>query len=366
MGWNVTTANGEQPKRFRMFRNGGWVFCAAGLLTVLAALQVFWPVITGRRIRSIGNGKDVATYQFNMGTSLIPKSDIVASGIVKDGLRAMVDPPMWTVAQNMAMDKQTGRLVSGDLVIGVAAGDEARAYPLSTLELHEIVNDKLGGRYITVTYNPLCGSCVVFERKDPNIVFGVSGLLYQSNLLMYDRAVATREPHEGSLWSQLQFRAVTGPAAANKQKLTLFPFQLTTWANWKKQHANTVILARDPSLSEQYYPNRYGSYFASDEIKFPVDPMWKDAELARKTRVLAVRVGDQWTVYTLPKLIEAAGKSGRWTTTQGGVALEFAVDGATESAYLVTPSGPPADVAAVPCLLFAWYAQHPDGLRLVR
>jgi hypothetical protein len=359
----VSVAKVEPSKRLLTFRSGGWVICAAALLTLLATLQLFWPMITGRRRPPIGNGRDVSSYGFNLDHSLIRSADIVASGMAKDGLRAMVDPPMWTVAQNDAMDKREGHLVSADVVIGVATGGEARAYPLNTLDLHEIVNDTVGGKHITVTYNPLCGSCVVFERKDTNINFCVSGLLYQSNLLMYDKAMSQSHIHPESLWSQLQFRAVTGPAVEDQESLPLVPFELTTWANWRAQHPNTLILARDPALNQEYNHNRYGNYFASDEIKFPVDPMWDDGQLARKTRVLAVRVADRWTVYTLPKIVAEAGSSGRWTTTQDGVTLDFAVDPDTETATLASP---PADGVAVPCFLFAWYAQHPEGLRLVR
>ena len=112
-------------------------------------------------------------------------------------------------------------LVPGDLVIGLSLHGEARAYPLEILALHEVCNDTLGGEPILVTYQPLCDSAVVFERRVDGHTreFGVSGLLYNSNLLMYDRH--PEQPQDESLWSQLQFRALAGPAAA--QHATLRP-----------------------------------------------------------------------------------------------------------------------------------------------
>ena len=338
----------------------------AAILCVLMLLQLLWPVITGHPIVRVGDGVNVSTYGFDLSTSLVPRDQIVASGISKDGLHAMIDPRMLTMAQQDQLGKAQGRLVSADLVIGVAGGPqpdaEARAYPLATLDLHEIINDTIAGRAIAVTYNPLCASCAVFVRP-ANTVFGFSGLLYQSNLLMYDRAINQTEIRPESLWSQLQFRAITGPAAARGATLALAPFELTTWADWEQRHPNTLILARDPSLGDEYNHNRYGSYFASDEIKFPVDPLWNNANLAKKTRVLAVRINNQWTLYTLPKLIASAGASGRWSTTQSGVPVQFAIGAATHTAYLLAP---PPDAAAIPCFLFAWYAQHPNDLRLIR
>ncbi len=141
------------------------------------------------------------------------------------------------------------------------------------------------------------------------------------------------------------------------------PFELTTWADWKSRHPNTLVLARDPELNQEYNHNRYGNYFSSDEIKFPVNPLWNDGTLAKKTRVLAVRVQDQWTVYTLPKLIRSADASGHWSTTQSGITINFAIDPSTETARLLSP---PPDTIAIPCFLFAWYAQHPDNLKLIR
>ena len=103
-----------------------------------------------------------------------------------------------------------------------------RAYPLRVLVWHEVVNDTVSGLPILVTYNPLSEGIAVFDRRvaGRTLSFGVSGLLYQSNLLMYDRD-GTRGAE--SLWSQLQARAVSGPAAGAGQTLELVPFALARW-----------------------------------------------------------------------------------------------------------------------------------------
>ena len=345
------------------FKSGGWVIVLSAILMALILLQMFWPALTGHQVRHIGDGVNVSSYGFDLRPLLVPRDAIVASGMPRDGLHVLTNPPMQSVAENSAIDKLHGHLVSKDLVVGVAAGTgasaEARAYPLRNLEIHEIVNDTLAGRPLVVTYNPLCASIAVFERPSANTEFGFSGLLYQSNLLMYDRPQGTQDSREPSLWSQLQFRAIAGPAAATGQSLTLVPFELTTWADWKQRHPNTLILTRDAAVGQGY---SYGNYFATDEIKFPVDPLWTGQGLARKTRCLAVRAADGWALYILPNLTEKAGAAGHWSTMQSGVPLEFAVDPGTQTARVLAPPGTPA----IPCFLFAWYAQHPKDPVLAR
>jgi hypothetical protein len=87
---------------------------------------------------------------------------------------------------------------------------------------HEAANDVVGGTPIAVTYCPLCNSPLVFDRRvaGRTLEFGVSGLLYESNVLLYDRAASGGAE---SLWNQIQMRAVTGPAARAGQSLRLLP-----------------------------------------------------------------------------------------------------------------------------------------------
>lgn len=132
----------------------------------------------------------------------------------------------------------TPRLDPDERVIGVERAGEARAYPVAVLDWHEIVNDRLGGPLL-VTYCPLCGSAVVAHRVaggEPT-TFGVSGLLLDSNLVLYDEA--TR-----SLWSQLRAQAIRGPLTG--ERLSLLPSTLTTWAAWQEAHPDTRVLLPPP------------------------------------------------------------------------------------------------------------------------
>ena len=82
-----------------------------------------------------------------------------------------------------------GWLQPRDPVLVVDLDGDARAYPLAILTYHEIVNDVVADQPLVVTYCPCatpgwCSSAVDGEVLD----FGTSGRLWNSNLVMYDRA----------------------------------------------------------------------------------------------------------------------------------------------------------------------------------
>ena len=207
----------------------------------------------------------------------------------RDTIPAIVDPAFardWsgleiTVASAPLRESVEPRLSPESPVIGVerealastergespaASDDRARAYPLSVLDWHEAVNDRLGGPLL-VTYCPLCGSGVVAERRVDGVVtsFGVSGLLWRGNLVLYDRAT-------GSLWSQLLGQAIRGPRTG--ERLRLLPSRLTTWGEWREGHPDTEVLLppprsdtlRGPDATFDYTIDPYLSYDTSAEI----------------------------------------------------------------------------------------------------
>jgi hypothetical protein len=124
-----------------------------------------------------------------------------------------------------------------DLVLGVAMGGEARAYPIRILNWHEIVNDVVGGLPIAATYCPLCATGMVYDRRVEGqvLTFRVSGKLYRNDLVMVDTET-------GSLWPQILGRAATGPLRG--ADLALIPSWTTTLGAWREAHPDTLVLAR--------------------------------------------------------------------------------------------------------------------------
>ncbi|GAF92675.1 unnamed protein product, partial [marine sediment metagenome] len=119
---------------------------------------------------------------FDLSNSVLPRKLIRRGGPSRDGIPALVDPPVVNASQ-------VGYLRPFDRVAGVVVEGVARAYPLRILNYHEVVNDRVGRTSLAVTYCPLCDSVVVFDRRTDRgeLQFGVSGLLYNSNVLLYDR-----------------------------------------------------------------------------------------------------------------------------------------------------------------------------------
>ncbi|MGB9956700.1 DUF3179 domain-containing (seleno)protein [Haloferax prahovense] len=192
------------------------------------------------------------------------------------GIEAVLEPavgPSWegqTVAEKYRLGNEVGRGLSDDaFVIGVERGGSARAYPLSILWWHEVVNDSLGGEPVLVTYCPICQSGMVAARRvsGSDAVFRVSGHLWQppavygfagvqegrvfgasatsgdaevrnaGNLVLYDDAT-------GSYWSQLLATAICGPQSG--EWLTILPSSVATWAEWRADHPDTDVLLPPP------------------------------------------------------------------------------------------------------------------------
>ncbi|MBF2017275.1 MAG: DUF3179 domain-containing protein [Rivularia sp. T60_A2020_040] len=178
-------------------------------------------------------------------------TELLDGGPPKDGIPSLDNPRFDTA--------KTTPFKEDELVIGVVINGEAKAYPLGILNWHEIVNDTVGGTNLSVTYCPLCDTGIVFERG--NTTYGVSGKLYQSCLVMYDRA-------DDTLYSQPWGVGVVGPK--NNRALKRLSGVKTTIAAWLAKHPNSKILSTETGHERDYLRYPYGSYYTNNEILFPV------------------------------------------------------------------------------------------------
>ncbi len=192
-------------------------------------------------------------------------------GALRDGIRSLDDPPM--VEANGG-----GWQPDDDVVFGVAVGDEYRAYPRRVLEVHEIVNDDIGGRRVALSYCTLCGTAIGYATDrvpgaDAPFDLRTSGLLQRSNKLMYD---TTTE----SLFDQFRGVAVAGPLRG--MKLAREPVSVTTWGEWRRAHPSTLVTPREIE-GREYGPDPLGGRDAAGPI-FPVGE--RDPRLPPMRRVL--------------------------------------------------------------------------------
>ena len=187
----------------------------------------------------------------------IPLDKIKGGGPPKDGIPSIDNPVFADISESHFMS-------DSDTVIGLEINGEAKAYPIFILVWHEIINDKVGGTPVSVTYCPLCYTNQVFERviNGQEVEFGTSGKLYNSNLLMYDRFTE-------SYWSQALGMAVKGELTG--YQLNLIPFDVITWGDWKILHPDTMVLTTDTGHIRSYATDPYGNYYTEPRIMFPVE-----------------------------------------------------------------------------------------------
>ena len=210
------TPDQRVPQRLLTFRGGGWVILLAAALVVTIIVWRTVIIINTPYAVTVGDGRNVETYGFDLSNCLVPREQIVAAGFPKNGMHTLNDPKVLTPDEALLLNQEMREqhlgkfMVDRQRVVGVSIAGETRAYAIKYLTWHEIVNDTLGGIPIAVTYNPLCDSTVVFDRRLAGEVldFGVSGLLYNSNLLMYDRRP---DPASESLWSPVSYTHLTLP-----------------------------------------------------------------------------------------------------------------------------------------------------------
>ncbi len=342
-------------------RRGSWVFFFALLFG--GALMTFQ---LGQRVKydkagHIGDGKELASYGFDLSTCLISIADIYPAGVPRDGLPSL-DLPRHLNAAELDSLNQRGRspfILPRDRVIGIMIGGEARAYPLSILDWHEVVNDIVGGEPVLVTWSPLTGSARVYERiSDAGFAmeFGVSGLLHDSNTLLYDRA---RPEGDGeNLWSQIQGRAISGPAAARDETLRIVPALLIRWDKWLERHPTSLILAPLSTKMRNYKKKPYNSYVGSDRLQFPVRNLPDRERMPLKTSVLSIEVADTQCLYPFPLIAANAGTDGLWHIEQGGrrLAIIYGSDPPTANARAMDGRKHPTWSQAY---WFAWYSQNP-------
>jgi len=210
------------------------------------------------------------------GPCSVPSNEIFSGGPGKDGIPALTDPAMV-----FAWEQGAQYLSNQSRVIGVEIEGQAVAIPHNIGWWHEIVNLNVGARRLAVTYCPLTGSSIAFDRSSVGgAEFGVSGLLYRNNLIMYDRRT------EESLWLQMVRQGVCGPSKG--ADLALYPVIEMTWEGWHTLHPDTKVVSVTDFTFRDYNRYPYGDYeqLNNRSTLFPMPFM--DSRRPFKERVLGI------------------------------------------------------------------------------
>jgi hypothetical protein len=168
-------------------------------------------------------------------------------GPPRDGIPPIDDPA------HVSADEAEAWLEGNEPVVAFIRGTDARAYPLQILIWHEIINDRVGGDPVLITFCPLCNSSIVFDRRvgDQVYEFGTSGLLRNSDLVMYDRTTE-------SLWQQLTGTGIVGEHAGDR--LTFLPSSIVSFDDFSEAYPDGKILSRETGYSRTYGWNPYVGY----------------------------------------------------------------------------------------------------------
>ncbi len=277
---------------------------------------------------------------FRLDDTIVPPGDIHPGGPPRDVIPA-IDRPVFVPAA------EARHLKPQDRVLGVERGGIACAYPIAILNWHGVVNDRFGDDAVTVTFCPLCGTGMAFAARvdGREFVFGVSGLLYNSDVLLYDRQTE-------SLWSQIMARAVSGPMKG--QHLQFLPTSHTTWAEWRSRHPDSEVLSPGTGHRRDYARDPYAGYRESAQLMFPVNV--QDRRLHPKEQVIGVSLAGEHKAYPFSTLA----RSGRPVVEDrmGGQSIRIEFDPEARTGRVYDAEG--RELPSLIAFWFAWLAFHPD------
>ncbi len=275
---------------------------------------------------------------FDLAGSLIPFNQILGGGPPKDGIPS-IDQPTFVLAD------ETDYLQDDAPILGINYQGIIKAYPINILNWHEIVNDQFNEEPVVITFCPLCGSGMAFSASinGKAHTFGVSGLLYNSDVLLYDRQTQ-------SLWSQMMAQAISGP---HKSKyLVSIPVQHTTWLDWKTRNPQTLVLSKETGFGRNYTHSPYKKYLDSPQLMFPVSA--SSRRYHPKEEVFGINIGGQFKVYPFVELEKSPAK---FSETVNDKLITIRYNNKHRSVTVFDQQG--QQLPGVRTFWFAWYAFHP-------
>ena len=330
LGW-IWFDQRRYPKLFSFVRNSWLLYDIS-----TSEPRIFQDSVRDQTIEFLNTrSSDPYILGFNVTNVTIPPNGIVSGGPPKDGIPSISNPKFLPI-------NQVGYMEDTDILISVTSGNETRGHPFRILNWHEIVNDHIGDDAFVVTYCPICGTAIVFDARINGIVrnFGVSGLLFQQNVLMYDRETE-------SLWSQFMLQSVSG--TMQRTHLKWHPSEQITWKDWKQKYPDGKLLSTDTGFNRRYDIDPYSSYFDSPFPFFGRSTPIRD-DLPEKEWVWGITVGEIAKAYPLDRLVNDVAIR----DTVNGVELNLVLNAQARSvAVTVVETGEPLD-NGVGSFWFSW------------
>ena len=182
------------------------------------------------------------------------------------------------------------------------------------------------------------------ERDGKIVEFGVSGLLFNSDVLLYDRETE-------SLWSQIMKTAISGPRKGDR--LATIVTSHTTWSDWLARFPDTDVLTDETGFRRDYRADPYPGYGKTGRIYFPVDV--ENTAYKRKELVMGLEIDGTFKAYPFSELRKGPA---RFTDAHQGQSFEVIFDKKNKTARILNDNG--QEISTLIAFWFAWYAFHPD------
>jgi hypothetical protein len=278
------------------------------------------------------------------GTKYIVDPDKIRRGIARPGnikdVIPSIDSPKY-----ISVEEADEWIEDNELVLAFEHKGVKRVYPLQILVSHEIVNDFVANDPILITYCPLCGSGIAYERTidGETVEFGTSGKLYNSNLIMYDRKTET-------YWQQIDGKAILGPLTG--LELTELSIDTVAWREYKDIHADAEVLSKDTGFVRDYGNDPYGSYYEDSYLIFPVEN--EDNRIHPKTPVVGIEIDGMYKAYKVSDFEETPIIEDNFNGVN--IKLEKKEDGI----IVITNTDTNEEIVKEGDFWFAWYAFHPE------
>jgi len=282
---------------------------------------------------------------FAVDDTAVPVEHLVRAAPAKDSINS-IDSPIMVAAADCDF------LQEKDEVISVTIDGTTHAFPLRVLVWHEVVNAKVGETPIAITYSALTGSAVAFEPGTNSAgqprSFGVSGVLYNSGLLFYDRETE-------SLWSQLKMMGISKDFV--EEPLLQVATRRMTWGSWRKTFPDGWVLSVDTGFDIDYAAEwPYGKYAEQKETIFPFDISPDRNEFGTKERMVGMVEG--WAARAWP--LESLKKRGQLFDAIGARPIQVTYHEKTGD-VVVKDITSGKEVPHVSVYWFAWQAFYPDS-----
>lgn len=229
-------------------------------------------------------------YFFNRGSQVIKVTLAVVFGFYvvvfyMFNYRYLADQMFLQPKNRIFLDASQSKVLGKQLIVGVAIGNESKAYPIEVIGYHHQVRDEVGGVPIMVTYCTVCRTGRVFSPT-------VEGKPESFRLVGMDHFNAMFEDASTkSWWRQVNGEAIVGPLKG--KLLNEIPSEQMALSEWISLHPSTKVLQPDTTFSEAYDGLKgYGAGKKKGTLERKDSLSWE-----RKSWIVGIQVGMEARAY---------------------------------------------------------------------